>query len=220
MLVALNREPLELNSKHIHQDVTNHEYRHGKSQHREYHREPVYKGARFPGGQHTKRNRNTDRDDNGEQRQHQRWFNPLADEFRDGQVGKNRYAEVALSDTFHPGIELDRYRFIQPEFFTDSFDVGRAGVVAGDDCRGVTGRQVQQPEHKYSDHHHHRDGCQNSFYDVSIHKPSFIQTVVHQSSCRTLPTRRIPKIQYGNDVPALAPGPAANISVAGRLGNQ
>jgi transcription-repair coupling factor (superfamily II helicase) len=35
-----------------------------------------------------------------------------------------------------------------------------------------------------------------------------------------LPTKRIPENQYGDSIPALAPGPTANISVAARLGNQ
>ena len=64
LLVALNWKPLELNSEHIHQDVTDDKNRHGKPQHGEYHREPIYKGARFPRGEHAKWNREHDRYEN------------------------------------------------------------------------------------------------------------------------------------------------------------
>ena len=64
-LIALHRDPIELDREQIDQRVTDDEHRHREPEHREAHHGLVDQGALLVGGEHAERHRDHDRDDDG-----------------------------------------------------------------------------------------------------------------------------------------------------------
>ena len=68
-----------------------------------------------------------------------------------------------------PGEELDVERLVEAERGADALELRRARIVAGEDSRGIAGRQPQQQEHDQRHHAHDGDGSQYAAKQISEH---------------------------------------------------
>ena len=71
-----------------------------------------------------------------------------------------------MEDAPEPVAELDEERPVEPERAPDAGDVGRGGLVAGDQRRRVAGGQVQEAEHEQGHEPHHGDRGDDAPGDV------------------------------------------------------
>src|SRR5262249_55453260 len=84
-------------------------------------------------------------------------------------VGENRDAEIAIEHAYGPAAELDVQGIVETEAGPDGFDLGRGGVVAGDDGGRIAGRQMQEQEYEYPDQAHHEQGRDQATDDEGPH---------------------------------------------------
>jgi hypothetical protein len=74
--------------------------------------------------------------------------------------------------------ELHQERPVEPEVLPDTLDIGRRRLIACDHRGRIARRDEQQTEHEQRDHHHDRDGRQNTPDDVGEHAPSLPRQAV------------------------------------------
>ena len=167
--IALHWQPIELERKHIGEQVTHDENRHREAEHRKRHDGAIDQGIRSPCRYYADRYGDADGKRQGHRHQRQRRLRALRDQRGDREVGEDRRAEIAVKDLPEPFTEPDQKRPVEPEAHADARDVVRGSLVARDHRRRVAGRDVEQAEHEQRHHHHHRDGGHDAPDDVAQH---------------------------------------------------
>ena len=168
-LIALHGQPVELDGEQVDQRVADHEHRHREAEHRKAHHDLVDQRALLVGGEHAERHGDRDREDDRGERQRERRLEPARDQFGDGLLEEEEFAEVAAQDVDQPDEELGEDRLVEPEAVADCRDLLGVCVVARDDRGRVAGREAQHQEHEHRDDQHHRQGGEQAAQDVAEH---------------------------------------------------
>jgi hypothetical protein len=169
-LVALDREPAELERHDPDEQVRQHEHRHRETEHREAHQRAVEPAAEAPGGDDAEGHRDQHRDEDGERGERKRGLDALGDELGDLHLVEVGAAELPLQQVARPDAELHRDRAIQPETRADLGDLLAARGVAREDRRGIARRQPQHEEDQHRHDEQDRDRRQQPPGDECVHR--------------------------------------------------
>ena len=132
---ALHRHPAQVDGEDLDQHIADHEHRNREADHRQAHHEAVDPGAVLPRRDHAERHRDDDGEDDGRQRDRDRWLDALADHFQHRHVRDQRHAEIAMQQLADPGEELGVERLVQAERGADALKLLGRRIVAGQDAR-------------------------------------------------------------------------------------
>ncbi|KAG1254009.1 hypothetical protein G6F65_017216 [Rhizopus arrhizus] len=167
-LVALHRQPAQLDGKAIDKAVADQEHRHRKRTDRADHHQAVQPAAGVPGRQHAQGYCHQPGEQHREEGDRHGRPHALADQLRYRHLRGHRGAQVAHGDVADPDDELLRQRLVQAQVLPDFLDVLGGRVVAGDHRSRIARRQVDQQEHHDRDDGHDwndgRDAAQDVFH--------------------------------------------------------
>ena len=167
--IALHRQQLELEREDEDQHVADHEDRHREAGDRDDHHQPVDPAARRA----TRRARRAARRASTASTMVTsvsatvgsiRWAIISAT----GRLVKIEMPRSPCEDVPQPTMPKRAARTaIEPELRADALDVGVRRLIAGDDRRGIAGRQIEQREDEQRDERHHRDRREMAADDVA-----------------------------------------------------
>ena len=170
------------------QEIADDEDGDGEAEDGEDHDDAVDPGAVFPGGEHAHGNGDADGEDQGQDHERDGGFEALTDHGGDRQIGEDRGAEIAVEDVPEPFAEADEEGAVEAEADADAFDVGRAGLVAGDDGGRVAGGDVEKAEDEECDDPHDGDRRDDATGDVVEHQV-FVTSQKTGNGALTMPVR-------------------------------
>ena len=174
--VALNGKPLELEREDIGQHITDDEDGHGEAEDGEAHDAAIDPASGLPGGEDADRHGDEDGKEQREHHERERRLEALTDELRHRHSREHRRAEIPLQDTPRPFAEAFQERAIEPERRSDSLDVFRRRLIAGDDDGGIARRDVEQAEDEQGNDPHDRDRRYDAPNDEAEHvSPAFLR---------------------------------------------
>ena len=149
--------------------ITENENRHRENEHGKDHHPAVDPAVLLPGRQHAKRYGDRDRDDHGNHHQRDGGFNALLNLLRNRTPGIDGGAQVAAKNLQQPVAEAKQKRLIEVQGLADLLDILNRALLAGDDGRRVSRREVEQAEDEDGNHQHDGDGCQDTANNVGNH---------------------------------------------------
>src|SRR5215475_717659 len=139
------REDRQVDGEDNHQEEGQHIGRDGDTAHRQHHVEPVEDPARPTGAEHGQRDRHHERDDQGEDHQFQRHWQPLAEDRRDRLRAGDRGDEVAVHHSAEPVPVAGPQRLVEMQLDAERPELFRRRVDA-EQCRGGVTRQGVENE--------------------------------------------------------------------------
>src|SRR5450755_26279 len=127
------------------------------------------------------------RDDDGEQRELERDGQLFKDELEHGFLDAHRFAEVSLEHAAGPVQIADGQRIIEVQLLVQMRDHARVPVLAREDDRRITGKQLLQAEDQDRNEEQRRNDGGETLNEVGAHE-TLVYVVSTSRKCETAPT--------------------------------
>src|ERR1700677_4433312 len=165
---AGDRQPAESETYGKDEHYSKPETRNRLAKHREQHDAPVEWFAAIDGGQHSKGDREEDRQEQRKEREFHGCRETAQHDVEGGRAVSERHAEIAVDQAFGKPVVLNGERLIESEFVARGGDLFIAGAFTYVEVGGVAAH-VQGREGDYGDAEDHQHALQQSSDDVGGH---------------------------------------------------